>query len=183
LAIGEGFDGVLLQVQAMRNAEGLKFTAADWAQFLPVIRKGLGGVDLDALVKAQADAANQRMSDAAGAPVKRELGTIGKPAIYTQDAQSVRFLILIPGTYQVNGVSTAMTLESAGAIVCLHGKLAYLYAYRYHRDGEDLTAVRAALDHFADRAISLNNTDAESAVAPVQAQSPSSSAATGSSAH
>ena len=164
LAIGGSFDGVLLQVQAMRNAEALKFTAEDWAGFLPVIRKGLGAIDLDALVKAQENAANQRMSDAAGGAVKREFGTIGKPAIYAHDAQSLRFVILIPGTYQVNGVSTSITLESAGAIVCLNGKVAYLYAYRYHHEGDDLTTVRTALDHFADRAIALN-TDAKSAPA------------------
>ena len=174
IAVGVPFDGVSLQVQVMRNAEALEFSAADWAQLLPVVRTQLGGLDLDTLVKAQDTSASERMSGVVGGSVKREFGTIGKPVIYAQDAQSLRFMLLIPATYQVNGVSTSMTLESAGAILRLHGKLVYLFAYRRQREGEDgeLTSVRTALDRFADRAIALNNTDAAPARASTTAPTP-----------
>ena len=183
MAVGDGWDGVMLQVQAMRAAEGLVLSDADWTQVLPVMRSQFDKLDADALVHAQTADADQRMSDAAGAPVKRAFGKIGKPDLYAGDATSLRFLMLIPGTYQVNGVATAMTLECAGAIVRLNGKMVYLYAYRRHRDGEDLAAVRTALDRFADRAIALNTGDAQRVPAPAAQARASAATPTASASH
>ena len=65
-------------------------------------------------------------------------------------------MMLIPATLEIDGKPEQVTLECAGAIARIAGKLLYLYAYVPHEEGGDTVRVRAALDGFADRAIALN---------------------------
>jgi hypothetical protein len=156
-AAGNHLQDVFLQVQTLRNAESLRFSDADWAALVPQIRATLVGLDANAIAQANEAGAARRMSDAAGASVAVRFGEVGKPAIYAEDADSLRFLMLVPVAFEVDGKPGQVTLECAGAIARVSGRLVYLYAYLPHAEGSEGARVRAALDRFVDRAIALNH--------------------------
>lgn len=155
-AMGLARRETLFEVHVLRDLEALEFTQADWLQARPVIAKGMGALDAKTLVDQGQSSANQRMSDTLGQPVAVRFGAVGKPVLYGDDPSSLRFVVLVSATLTVNGKSVPVELETAGAIVRLGNKLVWIYANRRHADGDDTTAVRAALDHFAERAIALN---------------------------
>jgi len=156
LVLQQPIQDAMLQVQVLRNAEALDFSAADWAQMQPAVAKSMGAVDLDAAAHALEDDANTRISAAAGAKVAVSFGAIGKPSLYVDHGPALRFVALIPLTMTANGKPEPMLLECAGAITTLKGKLVYLYAYRNHEEGEDTTMVRAALDRFVEHTLAAN---------------------------
>lgn len=164
-AMGLARREALYEVHVLRDLEGLDFTQADWDQARPAILKSMGGLDAKALMDQGQPSANQRMSDTLGRPVAVRFGAVGKPVLYGDDPSSVRFVVLVSATVSANGKSVPVELETAGAIVRLGRKLVWIYANRRHTDGDDTTAVRAALDRFAERAIALNPPPAPAAAA------------------
>lgn len=157
MVLGLPWQDTFLQVQVLRNAEALDFSAADWEQGRPAIAAALGVLDFDAIVRGRASAdSDARMSTAAGMSVSLKFGELGKPLLYDSEGPSLRFVMLLPMAVEVAGQPHQVTLESAGAVVRLSNKLVYLFAYRQHVEGNDTSAVRAALDRFVDRAIALN---------------------------
>lgn len=156
MVLGLPWQDTFVQVQALRNAEALDFSEADWEQGRPAIAEALGVLDFNALLASQTEGSAARMSAASGIPLSATFGEVGKPALYAVEGISLRFLMLLPMTVDVAGKSHQISLESAGAVVLLSGKLAYVFAYRNHVEGNDTSAVRDALDRFVDRAIALN---------------------------
>ena len=157
MVLGMPWQDTFLQVQVLRNAEGLEFSAADWEQARPAIATALGVLDFNALLGGQASVdSDARMSAAAGMPVSLKFGELGKPSLYASQGPSLRFVMLLPMAMEVAGQPSQVTLESAGAVARLANKLVYVFAYRQHVEGNDTAAVRAALDRFVDRAIVLN---------------------------
>lgn len=156
MVLGSPFQETFVQVQALRNAEALDFSEQDWEQARPALAEALGVLDLNALLAAQAGGSNARMSAAAAVPVAASFGEVGKPALYVVEGPSLRFVMLLPITVDVAGETHQVSLESAGAVVLLSGKLVYVFAYRHHVDGNDTAAVREALDRVVDRAIAIN---------------------------
>lgn len=162
-AMGLARRETLFEVHVLRDMEGLDFTQADWQQARAAIAKSMGALDTKAIVEQGQPSANQRMSETMGRPVAVSFGAVGKPVVYGDDPASVRFVVLMSVTLSANGKSTPVQLETAGAIVRLSNKLVWIYANRRHVEGDDTTAVRAALDHFAERAIALNQAPAVAA--------------------
>jgi hypothetical protein len=116
----------------------------------------MGQLDLKATLDGSQASANQRMSDTMGEKVAVHFGKVGQPVIYGNDPASIRFVLLVSANVVSNGKSIPYQVENAGAIVRLGNKLVLMYANRRHVDGDDTSAVRAALDGFVDRAIALN---------------------------
>lgn len=156
LALGEFHQQVLLEVAVMRNTEALDFTDADWAKARPMIAKAMGQVDLKAALAGGQASANQRMSDTMGEKVAVKFGDVGKPVLYGNDPDSIRFVLLVSANVVANGKTIPYQVENAGAVVRLGNKLVLMYANRHHAAGDDTSIVRAALDGFVDRAIALN---------------------------
>lgn len=166
LVLGLPWQDTFVQVQALRNAEPFNFSEAEWEEGRPALAEALGVIDFNALIAGQTAGADARMSAAAGFALSTAFGEVGKAVLYASQGPSLRFLILLPMTVEVAGQSQQITLESAGAVARLSDKLVYLFAYRHHVEGNDSSAVRAALDRFVDRAIALNQ------VAPVDGTTP-----------
>ena len=151
------------QVQAYRDAEALDFSEADWDALRPIIAKTFGELDMNAVADSESGGSAERMGDALGAKVTLAFGDIGKPVVYQDSGDSVRFVMLIPATISSAGIQRQIVVECTGAILPLAGKVVFLYVYRKHEDGGDSSISRATLDHFVERAIALNQA---SAVAP-----------------
>lgn len=156
--LGQRFEDPFFQIQVLRAMEPLDFTAGDWAQLLPALAKGIGAVDGGVLARDEADF-NKRIGDAADKTVVVHFGEVSKPTIYAMSAAGIRFTMLIPMSMQVDGQTTPLTLECATAVVRLRGKAVLMSAYRTHHDGDDASAVQALIDHFADRALAINDAD------------------------
>ena len=105
------------------------------------------------------------MGDVLGSKVEVAFGEIGKPVVYQDSGDSVRFVILMPVAISAVGRQQRMMIECAGAALPLAGKVVFLYVYRQHGEGEDSSASRTVLDHFVERAIALNKTDASAPAA------------------
>ncbi|MCI4567536.1 hypothetical protein [Lysobacter sp. CFH 32150] len=156
MVTGQPLQQTYLQVQSLRDAEGVTFSENEWQELLPTIAEQLGALDMNAIATSSEAGANKRMSESAGARIDVNFGDIGKPVLYGDRARSLRFTVLMPITVQVAGTSKQLLLEAAGAVTLLRGKMLYVYAYRPHQPGDDTTRVRAALDRFVDRAETLN---------------------------
>jgi len=155
------------QAQALRDAEALDFSDADWNALRPDIARTFGGLDIKKLADAISDGSSQRMSTAAGAPIDMHFGEVGKPDLYHDESDSIRYVMLVPVKVAVAGNERQLEMELAGAILPLAGKVVFLYAVCPHVDGEGSGKVRAALDHFVERAIALNKPEAgKSAASP-----------------
>lgn len=156
MTLGLKREGVLFEVQVIRDMEALDFTEADWLQARPMLAKAMGGIDLKSLVNDRQASADQRMSDTMGQKVAVRFGDVGKPVFYGDDPRSLRFVTLVSAAISANGKMMPIQMETAGAIVRLKNKLLFVYANRNHEAGSDTTAVRAALDGFLGRAMILN---------------------------
>ncbi|GAA5000273.1 hypothetical protein FNZ56_10840 [Pseudoluteimonas lycopersici] len=159
------------QVQVLHNAEALDFSAADWEELRPMLAKTLGEIDMGTMTDAQSDAGAKRLGDVLGTKVTMNFGDIGKPVVYQATGDSVRFVMLVPVAVSSAGIQRQLVVECAGAALPLAGKVVFLYVYRQHADGEDSSISRTALDHFAERAIALNQAGA-AAPATAPATSP-----------
>ncbi len=155
------------QVQALRNAEALTFSDSDWETLRPAIARSLRETDMNTVAHALSDGSAERMGGALGMKVGLEFGDIGKPQLYHDEKDSLRFVMLVPGTISVAGVQRQLAIECAGAVLPLGGKVVFLYVYRKHEDGQDSSVSRATLDQFVERALALND-----AGAPAPAASP-----------
>lgn len=145
-----------LQVQSLRDAEGVTFSEKEWQEVRPILAKQLGALDMNAIAAATEAGAGQRMGESAGVKIDVDFGDLGKPVLYGDQARSLRFVMLMPITVEVAGTPKQLLLEAAGAVIVLRGKMLYFYAYRNHQPGDDTSRVRAALDRFVDRAEALN---------------------------
>ena len=159
------------QVQALRDAEALDFSDADWKALRPVVAKSFGEIDINKVADAIADGSSQRMSAAAGAPIDMRFDEVGKPEVYHDESDSIRFVMLVPMKIEVAGSERQMQMELAGAVLPLSGKMVFLYSVCPHAQGGDSSKVRAALDHFVERALALNRPGA-AAPATAPATSP-----------
>jgi hypothetical protein len=157
---GSNAEETAYQVQALRNAEPLTFSDEDWDALRPSITKSMQETDMNAIAHALSDGSAERMGGVVGMKVGLEFGDIGKPLLYHDGEDSVRFVMLVPGMVTVAGVQNRIVIECAGAILPLAGKVVFLYAYRKHGEGQDSSMSRATLDHFVERAIALNQAPA-----------------------
>lgn len=140
-----------LQVQTIRDAEALSFSAEEWRALQPLLARQLGETDLDAGTRALQPGMNARMSDASGGAVALELGEIGKPLVYSQTDDIVRYAMRLPVGGSVNGKAIQATLACAGAALVINGKLLMLNAYlRVDHEQAGFAEVRAFLDGIID---------------------------------
>ncbi|MFC0676684.1 hypothetical protein ACFFGH_02295 [Lysobacter korlensis] len=156
--IGQRPEQVFYQVQVMRDAEQVELSEQEWQQARPQIAQSMGAVDMQALADSMQRGASERMSETAGLDVEVSFGKVGAPTLYGDDPNSLRFVMLLPINGQVAGQQHAVTLECAGAVARVGGKLLFLFAYRDHTGGADAATVRTALDRFVDRTVALNST-------------------------
>jgi hypothetical protein len=136
-----------LQVQVLRDAEGVTFAAAEWDALRPVLAAQLGGLDLDAqMAPAQAGMA-ERMGEASGTSVEVAYGELGTPRVLSQEGGVIRYALRVPVSFAINGVPSEVVLECAGSALVLGGKLLMLNAY-VHEDieGGSTARVHAFLD-------------------------------------
>ncbi|MFN3841955.1 MAG: hypothetical protein ACK4RW_01675 [Rehaibacterium terrae] len=155
-ALGLPGELAVFQVQVLRHVEALGVSEADWQRVRPELARSFGMIDVDALARTTGDEASQRMSEATGVAVGVRFGEIGKPQPYGDDPRSLRFVLRMPVTAAVAGQTQQMTLQLAGAVAHIGGRLVFVYAILPDAGGEDASRVRAALDGFVDRALALN---------------------------
>lgn len=147
-----------LQVQVVRDAEALDFSAEDWKQLQPTMVRQLGAIDLDATTKAVEADMGKRMGEATGTTVAVEYGEIGKPHVYSQDGGVIRYVLRIPIKASVNGIPIQEVLDCAGATMVVNGKLLMLNIYlREDREHDSAARARAFLATVVERVRALND--------------------------
>jgi hypothetical protein len=146
-----------LQVQAMRDAEALDFSLEEWRALRPMLAKQLGATDLDAQSQALQSGMGERMGKASGGQVEVKFGEIGKPVVYSQAGDVIRYVMRLPISGTVHGQDVHMVLDCAGAALVLNGKLLMINTY-LREDGQDdgFADIRAFLDVAVERAQALN---------------------------
>jgi hypothetical protein len=146
-----------LQVQAMRDAEALDFSLEEWRALQPMLAKQLGATDLDAQSQALQSGMGERMGKASGGQVEVKFGEIGKPVVYSQAGDVIRYVMRLPINGTVHGQDVHMVLDCAGAALVLNGKLLMINTY-LREDGQDdgFADIRAFLEAAVGRAQALN---------------------------
>lgn len=153
-----------LQVQVMRDAEGLAFDAEEWAALQPKLAAQLGATDLDAASQAMQGGMGERMGSASGAAIDIKFGEVGKPQVYSQDGGVIRFAIRLPLTGTINGKTVQMVVDCAGAALLLNGKLLMLNAYLPEAEPQDsMVRVRAFLADLVERSQAMNKAQGKKA--------------------
>lgn len=154
---GQGMALPYLQVQAIRDAEALDFSLEDWRALQPMMAKQLGATDLDAQTQAMQSGMGERMGKASGGPVEVKFGEIGKPVVYSQAGDVIRYVMRLPINATVHGQDVKMVLDCAGAALVLNGKLLMINTYLREDGQDDASAdIRAFLDAAVARAQALN---------------------------
>jgi hypothetical protein len=99
----------------------------------------------------------ERMGKASGGTVEIKFGEIGKPVVYSQAGDVIRYVMRLPINATVRGKDVQMVLDCAGAALVLHGKLLMINTY-LRQDGKDdgSARIRAFLDAAVERAQALN---------------------------
>lgn len=160
VVIGEGAVAPYVQVQAIRDAEALDFSAEDWAALQPTLAEQLGATDLGVATQAMQAGMGERMSQASGSAVRIEYGEVGKAQVYSQQGGVVRYGIRLPVNASVNGIAVQQVLDCAGAALVIRGKLLMLNVYqREDPAGSSAGNVRAFLATMVDRAQALNGAE------------------------
>lgn len=149
-------EDVVYQVQAMRRAEDVEISAAAWRQMRPELERQMASVDMSKLIDGLDDGASDRMSEVSGVDVDMKFGKIGEVQVYGSDPDSVRFHLLMEASAEAEGKRHEVAMQVAAAAVPLSGRLLFLYALRQHREGENASAVRAALDRWVDATVAAN---------------------------
>lgn len=172
---GENATGHYFMVQVMRSAEALQISDADWQAALPQIKVGLDSWRPESMTDDDASRA-QRLSEAAGREISMRFGELEKPTIYTETADSVRFLMKIPVNLSVGSgdarTTSTFTGGAAGAIVLVKGKVLFLYWYAIPADPASVEIARQKLDGTIDRLLALNAPAAAAATVPVEPAAP-----------
>jgi hypothetical protein len=154
---GQGMALPYLQVQVVRDAEAIDFSLQDWRTLQPMMAKQMGATDLDAQTQALQSGMGERMGKATGGPVEVKFGEIGKPVVYSQAGDVIRFVMRLPINGTVHGQAVEMVLDCAGAALVLNGKLLVINTYLREDGQADASAeVRAFLDAAVTRAQALN---------------------------
>jgi hypothetical protein len=157
MLVGQGMALPYLQVQAMRDAEALDFSLEEWRALQPMLAKQIGAVDLDAQTQAMQSGMGERMGKASGGPVEVKFGEIGKPVVYSQAGDVIRYVMRLPVKGSVHGQDVQMVLDCAGAALVLNGKLMMINTYLREDGQDDASAdIRAFLDAAVTRAQALN---------------------------
>lgn len=147
-----------LQVQVVRDAEALDFSAEDWEQLQPTLARQLGATDLDAATRAMQAGMGKRIGQAMDSSVDIQYGEVGKPQVYSQAGGVVRYAIRVPMNASVNGVQVRLVLDCAGAAMVINGKLVMLNVYlNEDREHDSAAQARAFLATLVERAQALND--------------------------
>lgn len=157
MAVGQAPDLPYLQIQVLRDAERVDFTAADWTALQPLLQQQFGGLDPNRIAHSQQGAMGERMSAATGAQVEVTYGEMGKPAIYDTRPTSLHYTLRLPITAQVDGRTQTLDVEAAGSAMLVGSKMVMANAYAPARPGQaPFAASRALVEPFVQRMQSLN---------------------------
>jgi hypothetical protein len=157
MLLGQTVANPYLQVQVLRDAEALEFSAQEWDALQPTLAAQLGATDLDAATQAMQSGMGERMGAASGTPVKIEFGEVGKPQVYSQAGGVIRYAIRLPITGNVAGQPVQMVVDCAGAALLLNGKLLMLNTYLPEDEPQaSMARVRAFLADLVERTQALN---------------------------
>jgi hypothetical protein len=157
MLLGQTVANPYLQVQVLRDAEALEFSAQEWDALQPTLAAQLGATDLDAATQAMQSGMGERMGAASGTPVKIEFGEVGKPQVYSQAGGVIRYAIRLPITGNVAGQPVQMVVDCAGAALLLNGKLLMLNTYLPEDEPQaSMARVRAFLADLVGRTQTLN---------------------------
>ncbi|MEO6365570.1 MAG: hypothetical protein ABIO38_05925 [Luteimonas sp.] len=157
MLMGQPMKQPYLQVQVLRDAERLDFTAGEWTALQPVLVEQLGGFDMDRYTKTQQSGMSERMSAATGVEIEITYGEVGKPAIYAKKPTSLHYTLRLPITAQVNGEAKSLEIEAAGAAMLAGSKMVMANAYAHATPLQPPFAVsRAIAEAFVSRMQLLN---------------------------
>ena len=157
MLVGQTAAEPYLQVQVLRDAEALEFSAQEWATLQPTLAAQLGGTNLDATTQAMQAGMGERMGAASGAAVEIQFGEVGKPQVYSQDGGVVRFAVRLPITGVINGQPMQLVVDCAGAALLLNGKLLMLNAYLVEDEPQaSMARARSFLADLVARTQALN---------------------------
>ena len=145
------------QIQVMRSLQRVDISADDWKIGRPIMLKEMGVMDLSGVdeVQKNIDASLEGKTDGA---VKVQIGDIGKLLPYGNDADTIRFTMIVPVTIEVNGAKIERRAMVGSLIAVVSKRLVMLYAQRMIEDDEAaaLQGVRTDLDAFYARVKALN---------------------------
>jgi hypothetical protein len=160
LAGGGTAKDTYFMVQAIRSMERQTVSTADWRTIMSQATAEMGKVDINAEIDSDT-ARNQRMSEAAGKPVKMEFGKVATPQVYDQTDRGARFLMFIPVTVNIDGKPLTLSSVCAGAMLLVRNKPLMVYAYRAASTPTDIAAAKQELGTAVDALLALNASSAE----------------------
>ncbi|SOD52867.1 hypothetical protein SAMN06296416_102121 [Pseudoxanthomonas wuyuanensis] len=155
LAGGGAVKDTYFMVQANRSLESHTVSASDWRSLLVQATAVMDKVDVNAQLAKDGER-NQRMSEAAGKPVRMELGKVAAPQVYVQTDNEARFVVFIPLTINVDGEPLTINAVCAGAMVLVANKPLMVYAYRASSTPADIETAKQALGSSVDALLALN---------------------------
>lgn len=157
MLMGQPLAEPYIQVQVMRDAEAVDFNVPEWRSLQPSMAKALGATDLDAAKQALESGMEERMGKATGSTIAINYGEVGKPKVYSQAGDVIRYVLRLPISGNVNGTDVHYLLECAGAVLVLQGKLLMINAYQpMDKPDAAFAKARAFLESTVERTQALN---------------------------
>jgi hypothetical protein len=143
------------QAHAMRAAENITFNEAEWAGFRRETERQLGVIDANQVLQSGASGRDERIREASNGEFEMKIGEVSKPQVFGNDPKSVRFTMLVPMAAKSAQVSEQVSVECAGSIVYVHGKIVMLYVYRVHAKDNRIADLQALLDNYIARTLAV----------------------------
>lgn len=143
------------QIQTIRAMESVEITPQDWKQGREIMAKEMGLADLNAVIAAERQQSNARVSGVAGSAVDIQFGELGKPQQYGNDPDSLRFTLMLPMTFSSEKGNLQTTVAAVGVITVLNKRLVMLYGYTSPDIEGGIDALRAAVDGIVERTRAL----------------------------
>lgn len=151
-------EGHYFMVQTMREIEPLTISHQEWIAGRDAIKQGMVNASLDG------DGSGSAMRDTAGRKLTDRFDMIEAPVIYSEDPNSIRFLLKIADKAFTDAGNPVLT-GAAGAIVHVHDKIVFVYWYARPATSASMEVARQKLDAAVDRMVQINAATAASAPA------------------
>lgn len=150
-------EDVFYAVQVFRELEGKQISAGEWAQAKPGLAAQMGSLDMNAIMRDDAAGMNQRVRAVSQQDVDIVFGQMGRPMVYGADAESIRFMMVLPVSFSTAGQTVEVKLAAAGAVLHVRNKVIFVYTYQQYHAPADLERVRQTLGTLVTRTLAVAN--------------------------
>lgn len=153
---GLQFRGYLHAYARIPTLDAVKIDDRDWATGRRIMAKAIAGLNLNEDAPEIEAKLTARANEDADLDARIELGEIGRPVVFGNDPQAVKFSLALPIATTIAGESDHRVLGAECAIIRIRQKLVVLYLYRERVDGQDAMELRAELERTIERLRAAN---------------------------